>query len=591
MDPKIRKEAEIWATSEHFDPATRSEVAELLEKNQEQELIDRFYKDLTFGTGGLRGILGAGSSRMNVYNIRKATTAFARYLIDQFGPQNLRLAISYDSRKFSREFAEATAEVCAGHGIQALITKELRPVPMLSYLVRRNQCHGGVCITASHNPPNYNGYKVYWQTGGQVVPPHDEEIIKRYEELQDQSEIRRLDFKEALKRGLILEIGDELDQEYFDRVEGLSLSKQGRDNFKIVFTPLHGTAGYPVTTCLKRFGFKDVSVVPEQYKPDGSFPTVDSPNPEDPKALKMAIALAEKEKADLVLGTDPDCDRVGIVVRENDQYTILNGNQIGSLLIEYTLSQRRALDRMPSNPLVIKTIVTTDLQNRIGEHYGAAVEETLTGFKWICQRIEGYESGKIKPHKTFVCGGEESYGFLADSFVRDKDGIIACCIAAEMTAHYKAQGLSLSDVLDQIYRRHGVFQESLATLVCEGHAGAQQIDAMMTGLRRNPPQSICETPVVRMDDLESSKRFTFERGSLTFQEKIELPESDVLQFFLADGSKVSVRPSGTEPKIKFYVSVRQEVDSRCSDEELKRTKEQCHKRVKAIEAEFMGLAR
>ncbi len=591
MNQSILSKAQYWATGSEFDAATRAEVAQLLETGNQKELVDRFYRDLEFGTGGLRGILGAGSARMNIYNVRKATLALCRYLIEKFPQEKSpRLAISYDSRRFSREFAEAVAEVAAAEGVQALITKELRPVPMLSYLVRSRKCHAGVCLTASHNPPDYNGYKVYMHTGGQVVPPDDQQIIDHYDRIQDYSVIRHLPFSQAMRDGMILEVGTELDNEYFAEVERLSLSRSGRDAFKIVFTPLHGTGGYPVRECLHRFGFEDVTIVPEQEKPDGNFPTVKFPNPEDPDALAMAVALAKKLKADLVLGSDPDCDRVGIVVREGDDYTFLNGNQIGSLLMEYYLSAAQAAKRLPENPLVIKTIVTTDLQNSIAHNYGAHIDETLTGFKWICQVIDEYERGIRQPMRHYVCGGEESYGFLAGSFVRDKDGVIACCVAAEMTAFYKSQGKTLSMVLRELYRKHGVYQESLHTMTLPGKEGADKIAAMMDRLRKNPPLSIDGVDVAILRDLQSCQELRRQGDQFQAAASINLPPSNVLQFILKDGSKVSARPSGTEPKIKFYVSVREPVAKDIGEVELADVERHCQERVKRIEATFVGFA-
>lgn len=591
MNQSILDKANYWAQDHAFDEATRAEICELLEKNAETELTDRFYRDLEFGTGGLRGILGAGSSRMNIYNVRKATTALCRYIHDKYpNHDHPSLAISYDSRNFSREFAEAAAGVAAALGVKAIITKQMRPVPMLSYLVRMKGCQAGICLTASHNPPNYNGYKVYMNTGSQVVPPDDKQIIDHYNRIQDYGELRQVSFKEGLQSGMIEEISKELDEEYFEKVQQLSLNHLGRENFKIVFTPLHGTAAYPVNECLRRFGFKDVLTVPEQEKPNGDFPTVKFPNPEDPAALAMAVDLAQKHEADLVLGTDPDCDRVGIVFRENDEYVFLNGNQIGSLLIEYFLSASHEANRMPENPLVIKTVVTTDMQNSIAQLHGAHVEETLTGFKWICKVIEDYEQGIRKPYRKYVCGGEESYGFLADNFVRDKDGVIACCVAAEMTAYYKSKGKTLSQVLRDLYRKHGVYQESLHTMTLPGKEGADKIKNMMEQLRTNPPTTIDGVEVANMRDLQNSQEFTQDGSTFTPTGNINLPSSNVLQFILKDGTKISARPSGTEPKIKFYVSVKEDVQPDISDSDLRVVEERCRARVGRIEETFVGFA-
>lgn len=591
MDQNILKHAREWATSPVFDVETRAEIDSLLQSQNEKELTERFYRDLEFGTGGLRGILGAGTSRMNIYNVRKASAALSQYINQVFSSAPLRrVAISYDSRRFSREFAEAAAGVFAAYGIEAYITKELRPVPMLSFMVRKYECVAGVCITASHNPPNYNGYKVYWATGGQIVPPHDKEVIQRYLGITSYESISSMPFIEGVTSGKIREIGVDLDDAYFAKVKGLSLRSGGRDGFKIVYSPLHGTGAYPVTKALDLFGFKNVAVVPEQEKPDGDFPTVKSPNPEDPEALSMAVALARKLGADLVLATDPDSDRIGFVVREGHEFVYFNGNQIGCLLVEYVLSSLKDNGRMPQNPLVIKTIVTTDLERDIAAYYGAHCDETLTGFKWICQVIEEYENGQRQPRREYVCGGEESYGFLMDSFVRDKDGVSSCAIAAEMVAWYKSQGLTPTAVLDRIFRRHGVYQESLYTITLPGMDGAQKIAAMMQRLRQNPPRVIDGVKVTKLRDLQNCQTYDVTDVGIKPSGSIDLPPSDVLQFLLADGTKVSARPSGTEPKIKFYVSVRQPIESTLPDDELQKVKAHCRERTQRIEATFTALA-
>ncbi|MBC7658639.1 MAG: phospho-sugar mutase [Chitinophagaceae bacterium] len=587
MEEQVNKLATYWATSPVFDAKTRGEISALLEAKDDKELAERFYRDLEFGTGGLRGILGAGTARMNIYNVRKAAQAFADYLNSYFAKEPKSIAISYDSRRYSREFSEATAEVMAANGISAYITKELRPTPILSYMVRHYQCKGGVCVTASHNPAQYNGYKVYWETGGQIVPPHDEAIIKRYGEIKNYEDIKFMPFAEGVKKGLIKEVGAELDEAYYGELLKLSVRpKLGRDNFKIVYTPLHGTGGKIVPEALKRFGFKDVTIVPEQAEPNQDFPTVKFPNPEEPEAMEMAINLGKKLKADLVLGTDPDSDRIGIVVREGDEYRIFNGNQIGSLLIDFYLSGLKDSGRMPKNPLVIKTVVTTDQQVKIAQEYGATCEETLTGFKWICQLIDDIETGKNTPHRQYVCGGEESYGFLAGTFVRDKDAVSACCIAAEMVAYYKSQGKTLSQVLDELYLRHGAYLESLATFTLPGREGAARIATIMEQLRKAPPQQIAGSTVVKLRDLEKGQELTLATKQTS---PIPLPSSNVLQFILSDGSKVSARPSGTEPKIKFYFSVYKELPTKAHHDELELAKASCAKRIGELEQAFKAL--
>ena len=591
LEERIAKQARYWATSKVFDEATRTEIADLLQKQDEQELAERFYRDLEFGTGGMRGVLGAGTARMNIYNVRKASQALATYILSQFDASqtDLGVAISYDSRRFSPEFAQATAGVMAANGIKAFITRELRPTPMLSYMVRHFKCQGGVCVTASHNPPEYNGYKVYWQTGGQIVPPHDKAIIDLYSKIESYEEIRFKPYEQALAEGMVVEVGAEFDEIYFEKVATLCVNKPEVD-LKIVYTPLHGTGAMPVVTCLKRFGFNDVLVVPEQEKPDSEFPTVAYPNPEDPKALKLAIDLAQKNQAELVMATDPDSDRIGIVVREGEDYTILNGNQIGSLLVDYVLKSQKEAGRLPASPLVVKTIVTTDLQAKIAATYGASCEETLTGFKWICQLIEDYESGVRKPYREYVCGGEESYGFLLGHFVRDKDAVSACCLAAEMVAYYKKRGKTLSQALDEIFLQHGVYQESLYTATLPGREGAKKIAQMMKQMRADPPSELAGIKVTRVQDLQSSKILTSKDGRFVESASIDLPASNVLQFILEDGSKVSARPSGTEPKIKFYFSVHCPLAKDADQSALKAAKDDCKTRLNQLQDTFVALS-
>jgi phosphoglucomutase len=592
LEQSIEAKAKYWASNPTFDQTTRAEIQNLIASGNEKELTERFYRDLEFGTGGLRGIIGAGTNRINIYNVRKATTALALYLREVHGTNKpLKAAISYDSRHWSREFAIAAGEVFAAHGIKALVTEQLRPTPMLSFMVRHFGCSAGVCVTASHNPPEYNGYKVYWDTGAQIIAPHDQAIIEKYGAMSRYEDIKFLPAERAQSEGLFEFIGPELDEAYFKKVSALSLRKEGRSGFKIVYTPLHGSGLYPVTEMLKRIGFQQVLVVPEQRNPDGRFPTVKYPNPEEPEALQLALDLAKKENADLVLGTDPDTDRIGIIVREGAEYTFFNGNQIGCLLVDYFLSATRDAGLMPKDPLVIKTVVTTDLQADIAAEYGATCEETLTGFKWICGLIEDYESGRLKPYRKYVCGGEESYGFLAESFVRDKDAVSAACIASEMAAYYKSRGLTCSQVLDRIFQKHGLYQESLFTITMPGMDGAKAIKRMMGGLRGSPPSSIDGIDVERLRDFASSQEVVPSSDGFKYSGKLTLPQSDVLQFILVDGTKVSVRPSGTEPKIKFYISVKDPAAKGASMHELQTMKKNALERLKRIEATFVAMAR
>jgi phosphoglucomutase len=590
LDAEVLKRAEYWATSEAFDKETRLEIQNLITTKNQSELVERFYRDLEFGTGGLRGIMGAGTSRMNLYNVRKATTALALYLKEQFPGIAIQVALSHDCRNQARAFAKASAEVLAAYGIRSLITIELRPTPMLSFAVRHFGCQAGICVTASHNPAVYNGYKVYWETGGQLVPPHDKAIIKHYAAIKDYASLKHIPYEEALQKNLIKEVGDELDDAYFARLAGVQLR---RPEFqpKIVYTPIHGTGITAIPRALKMFGFEDLHIVPEQAEPNGNFPTVVSPNPEDHEALEMAIALGEKIRADLILATDPDSDRIAVVVRENEKFIQMNGNQLCCLLTEYVLSSQKEKGTLPQDPLVIKTIVTSELERDIAHHWGASCEDTLTGFKWICDVIEAYESGKRTPYRKFVCGGEESYGFMCDSFVRDKDAIVGCAIAAEMVAYYRSQGKTLSQVLDDIFLRHGVYHESLYTLVLPGKAGADKIHSMMVNFRNHPPKTLDHLKVVKIWDLETSKETVIgESLGQNAVHPIELPKSDVLQFFLEDGSKISVRPSGTEPKIKFYISVKQAIKGQ-SISSLEEAKKNAQQRVKNLEDAFVALAK
>lgn len=592
LSPKTSELAQYWASAPVFDATTRREISDLLASNQEKELTDRFYRDLEFGTGGLRGLLGAGTSRMNIYNVRKASAALATYILKTHTAQGRpRVAISFDSRHFSHDFAKATAGVMAAYGIEAFVTRELRPVPMLSFMVRHFECSAGVCITASHNPPEYNGYKVYWRTGGQIVPPDDAEVIKLYGSLSDYAAIKTMDFAEAVHLGLVHEVGSELDEAYFAEVLKLSLRSEGRPGFKIVYSPLHGAGHYPVVEMLRRFGFADVTVVPEQAQPDGNFPTVKSPNPEVPAALDMARSLATKLGADLILATDPDCDRIGMEIRIGDRFFRPNGNQIACLLNEYVLRARKEHGTLPARPLSIKTVVTTDLQAQIAAEYGAHCDETLTGFKWICQLIEDYETGVKSPHRSFVCGGEESFGFLAGSFVRDKDGVISCCLAAEMAAYFKANGTDADAELDRMFQRHGVYNESLRDFTMPGKEGAEAIHAMMERMRMDPPRSIDGISVKMLRDFETRQERTLGAKDWETSGAISLPRSNVLQFVLIDGTKISVRPSGTEPKIKFYVSVKDPDGIGKTRDQLQKLKAQCVERTKRIEELFVAMAR
>ena len=585
----ILEKIEYWSKSSAFDPQTRKEVQDLFEQNNEKELTDRFYRDLSFGTGGMRGIMGAGTCRMNIYNIGKATTALGLYLKEyaKGRSEQLKVAIAYDSRNNSREFAKKSAEVLAALGIQAIITRQMRPVPMLSLMVRHFKCDAGICVTASHNPPAYNGFKVYWRTGGQLTPPHDQNIIDFYNNIKSYENLESIAYDEGVTKGLIKEVLDEVDEAYFLELESIRLQRFESHPLKIVYSPIHGTGIFAVPKALHQFGFPHVDIPPEQETPDGNFPTVSSPNPEDKEALSMALSLAQEKNADMVLATDPDTDRIACIVKEGSEYVSFNGNELCCLLTEYILSTLTKRHTLPENPLVVSTIVTTDLHKKIAEHYHAHCEQTLTGFKWICQLVEDYEQGARKPYRRFVCGGEESYGFLVGNFVRDKDAISACALAAEMVAYYKDEGLRLSQVLDKIYLRHGVYRDALHNVVLPGKQGSQRIERMMERFRSAPP-AITGSKVTKVMDFLTQTQKVFDNGAWVEQALEGLPSSNVLQFHLSDGSKISIRPSGTEPKIKFYFSMR--VDAGSSQSELDAAKENCHKKLEQVTKEFVEIA-
>lgn len=523
----MMEKAKYWATARVFDEATRSEIAQLIESGAVKELEERFHSELEYGTAGFRGILGAGTARLNRYTVRRIIGALGRGL-----PKNSRVGVTYDSRRQSAELAHHVAEVLAGFGHHVLLTAKLQPVPLLSFLVREEECAAGVAVTASHNPPEYNGIKIYGSTGKQLSGDAEKALLAGLAAETDLDNIPVKRFDEAVEQGYVESIGRDLENAYLERIRQLSVHPEGRENFKIVFTPLHGTTGKLMPRALAEFGFRDVVLVPEQADPDGSFPTVRFPNPEEPSALEMALALARTVHADLVLATDPDGDRLGFSVFEKGEYRFLEGNDIGALLHEYYLSGLKAHGRLPKHPLVVKSLVTSPLQERIARSYGCEVKETLTGFKWICQAIED------NPTLSFVCGGEESYGFLAGDFIRDKDGISSGCLAAEMTAYYHSQGKTLAQVLAELHAKHGHWSSVVRNLTLPGIEGAEQIKQMMARLRGAPkPEGVDEV-------------WDFQSGDLPY------PKQNLLQYRFANDARVSVRPSGTEPKIKFYVYVK-----------------------------------
>jgi phosphoglucomutase len=555
----IRKKAAIWLGKE-FNEETRKEVREMLD-NDEKKLTDAFYQDLEFGTGGLRGIMGAGTNRMNIYTLGMATQGLSNYLIRQLGRSAIRVAIAYDCRNNSRYFAETTADIFSANGFEVFLFESLRPTPELSFAIRHYKCQSGVVITASHNPPEYNGYKAYWDDGGQVVAPHDDGII---EEVRKITSVNQIKFKGKKERINIL--GKETDDLFLKEVYKMTLNPEVVKKFSdtaIVYTPIHGTGITMVPLALSMFGFKNIISVPEQDIIDGNFPTVKSPNPEEPDALKLAIKRAAETGAELVMATDPDADRLGLAVRNRKgDFILLNGNQTGVILIWYILSQYKERNRYTGNEYIIKTIVTSDLMERIAEGYKVEYFNVLTGFKFFAELIRKYEGTK-----KYIGGGEESYGFLPGDYVRDKDAVASCAIAAEAAAWCKSQGKSLFELLIDIYLEYGFYKEKLINIVRKGKEGADEIKAMMAGFRNSPPEKINNSPVIKINDYETQVSNDIVKGT---KSEIGLIKSDVLQFFLGDGTKISIRPSGTEPKIKFYFSVNTKLESASRFEETEK---------------------
>ena len=571
MDQNILERAKAWLT-EQYDEETRKKVQYLID-NDPNELTESFYRNLEFGTGGLRGIMGVGTNRMNVYTVAMATQGFANYIKKMNpGEKELRVAIAYDCRNNSPAFANVTADVMSANGIKVFIFDCLRPTPELSFAVRELHCHAGVMVTASHNPKEYNGYKAYWNDGGQLVSPHDKNVIAEVEKILDPSMVN---FKRNPE--LITVLDEKFDDIYLNKVFGLSLSldliKKHKD-LKIVYTPIHGTGRRLVPEILKRKGFENVYCVEEQMVVDGDFPTVKSPNPEEPAAMALAVKKAQEINADLVLATDPDADRVGCAVKnEKGEFILLNGNQAASVFLYYLLTRWHELGKLTGKEFVVKTIVTTELLFEIAKKYNVDRYDVLTGFKYIADKILELE-GK----KQFIGGGEESYGYLAGDFVRDKDAVIATSLLAEAMAWAAEQGKTFYELLCDIYREFGLYKEKLVSLTKKGISGTEEIKAMMARFRNTPPTEIVGEKVVEIRDyktLEAKDQLT---GKVT---PINLPKSDVLQFFTETGSKISVRPSGTEPKIKFYFSMKGKIEGGI-DESMQRLDEKLNAAAKLL---------
>lgn len=546
LSPKAAETVERWLNDPYVDEETKAELRAL--EQQPQELEERFYKDLEFGTGGLRGVIGAGSNRMNRYTVGRATQGFAQFILETHkGAGRPSIVIAHDSRRFSPEFALEAALVLAGNGIEAKLYPSLRSTPQLSFSVRHLQATGGIVITASHNPPEYNGYKVYNSEGGQLVPHEAEQVISYIMSVDSFDAVKRIDREEAESAGLLQWLGEPEDEAFAETVASISLSREeirsslGRD-FKIVYTPLHGTGNLPVRWVLDKLGFSEVHVVPEQEQPDSEFSTVKSPNPEEREAFTLAMKLGEELNADILIGTDPDADRMGAVVRDNEgKFVVLSGNQSGALMIHYYLSRLQELGKLPSNGAVVKTIVTSEMGTAVAGHYGATIFNTLTGFKYIGEKMTQFEqSGEY----TYLFGYEESYGYLAGTYARDKDAVLAAMLICEAGAYYKAQGKTLYDVLQELYEQFGYFLESLESRTLKGKDGLAQIQSIMSDWRANPPKEIGGASVTEV--LDYSKGLN------------GLPKENVLKYMLSDGSWFCLRPSGTEPKIKVYFAVRGE---------------------------------
>lgn len=557
IDQAIQEKVDKWLNS-----AIDDESKAAIRNMNENELADSFYKDLEFGTGGLRGVMGAGSNRMNKYTVGMATQGLANYLKKSFPDEEIKVAIAHDSRNNSRFFAETTAAVFSANNIHVYLFEDLRPTPELSYAIRKLGCKSGVVLTASHNPKEYNGYKAYWDDGAQVIAPHDKNIIQ---EVQSISGVEQVKFEKNDAK--IESIGRELDEAYLQEILNLTLAPEvieKQHTLKIVFSPIHGTGITLIPEVLKRKGFESVTVVEEQAIPDGNFPTVVYPNPEEKEAMSLALKKADEIHADLVMATDPDSDRVGIAARNKQgEYEILNGNQAASILIYYLLTKWKENGKLNGKQMIIKTIVTTDLLDKMAASFGVDCPSTLTGFKFIAALIK-QEEGK----KEFIGGGEESYGYMISDFVRDKDAIASCAMLAEMCAWAKDQGMTVFELLAKVYEEFGFYLEDLVSLTKKGMKGAEEIQQMMADFRTNTPQTLAGLKVVELLDYQSSKSKNLNSGE---ESDIDLPKSNVLQFILEDGSKISARPSGTEPKIKFYISVNQSLESKEQYDEVKST--------------------
>ncbi len=565
---EVKAKAKIWLDGD-YDEETKKRVKHLLE-NDEAELIESFYRELEFGTGGLRGIMGVGTNRMNIYTVGMATQGLCNYILQQFPNQDISVAIAYDCRNNGKLYSDTAAQIFSANGIKVFLFDSLRPTPELSFAIRHLGCKSGIVVTASHNPKEYNGYKVYWDDGGQIIAPHDKNIINEVKNISSINEV-----KWNGNNDIIVTLDNEIDNIYIEKIKELSLSPniiEQQKDLKIVYTPIHGTGVILAPKALKAVGFTNIINVPEQDMVDGNFPTVKSPNPEETAALNMALNKAKATNADIVMATDPDADRVGVAVKNNKgEFELLNGNQTGSFLIYYLITKWKENGLLTGKEYLVKTIVTTELIADMAKDYNIEYFDVLTGFKFIANIIKVNE-GK----KKFIGGGEESYGYLAGEFVRDKDAIMACVLIAEATAWAKSQNKSVFDILAEIYQKYGFYKEQLVNLVKKGKTGAEKIQQMMVDFRETPPTELGGSEVILIKDYDAQIEIDLSTG---LKKPINLPSSNVLQFFTADGSKISVRPSGTEPKIKFYIGVKADL---CCTEEYDNVNSKLETKIKSI---------
>lgn len=575
---QVTDKAQLWLSG-NYDEETKKEVRQMLQNEDKRQLIDAFYRDLEFGTGGLRGIMGAGSNRMNIYTVGAATQGLSNYLLQEFAElEQIKVVIGHDCRNNSRKFAEISADIFTANGIKVFLFEDLRPTPEVSYAIRKLGCQSGIMLTASHNPKEYNGYKAYWEDGAQVLGPHDKNIIAEVNRISSIEEIKFNGNKE-----LIEIIGKDMDKAFIDKVKSFVLSPQAIENqkeLKIVYTPIHGTGIKLIPDALKAIGFTNVINVPEQDVISGDFPTVISPNPEEPAALDLAIKRGIETEADVVLATDPDADRIGAAIRDDEgNFRLVNGNQIMLILIYYLMTRRKEYGLLKGKEFIVKTIVTSELVKKIADKMGIEMFDCYTGFKWIADVIR-----KNEGVKKYIGGGEESYGFLADDFVRDKDSVSACTLFAEVAAWAKDNGKTLYQLLQDIYVEYGYSKEAGISLVRKGKEGADEIEAMMKNFRANPMKELAGSPVILSKDFVKLESVDYVKEEVT---TLEMPTtSNVLQYFTEDGTKVSIRPSGTEPKIKFYIEVQGSPIS--SREEILQAEAQADEKINAIK-EFFGI--